>query len=467
MRHDSKPTLAAALRGSAFAAALLCTPAALADLDFNAGADLRIRQELIKNVPGLPGGGVLNGNVRGPFTNHMRFRPRVWGEISGVSEDAGEWRLYMRLADEFRWCPEPYKNAQTFPGEVIIDNLFLEGTGVFDGFLDMRLGRQDLYNYCGLDHLFVDGTPGDGSRTVYADMAAFKLHFTEESTLDLFALYNFDDTDVRWGTRRSKHTSLTGLGGGAETDMDDWGFGAIWGSNLAPWLPYQMFVLQKNTHEFLRGGTEHPWTQREVFGAKVVPQLDEEWFLQLEVMGQVGCNGDHDTLCGWSSYEAIGWKSSTESSIKPYARLGHHFMSGDEEAENEDGGHSAWDPVWSRGVNDSEMFLYGTHYGAAWWSNQHFLKLTAGLEFGRAHRVEANTGPLFAAVNDGLGGGSGYFKGYFSPLRYDFPLWLADKEKGERFEVVGHLIGELFNPGDYFETDKPSFFFRWQVEFKF
>ena len=48
-----------------------------------------------------------------------------------------------------------------------------------------------------------------------------------------------------------------------------------------------------------------------------------------------------------------------------------------------------------------------------------------------------------------------------------FPLWLADKKKGERFEVLVHVIGEWFNPGDYYETKKPAFFFRWQVEFKF
>ena len=239
MQYWKSWSLDTVVRGAACVAAIVAASSASAELEFNAGADLRIRQELMKNVPGLPGGGLVSQSPRSGFIDHMRFRPRVWGEISALSEDIGEWRIYTRLADEFRWCPEPYKNAQTFPGEVIIDNLFLEGRGVFDGFLDMRIGRQDLYNYCGLDHLFVDGTPGDGSRTVYTDMAAFKLHFTEVSTLDLFALYNFDDSDVRWGTDRSKHLSLSGLGGGAEPDMDDWGVGAIWGSELAPWLPYQ------------------------------------------------------------------------------------------------------------------------------------------------------------------------------------------------------------------------------------
>ena len=30
-----------------------------------------------------------------------------------------------------------------------------------------------------------------------------------------------------------------------------------------------------------------------------------------------------------------------------------------------------------------------------------------------------------------------------------------------------HVYYEFFNPGDYYETDKPSYFLRWQLEFKF
>ena len=448
--------------------ALAVAGSVFGSVDFDAGADLRIRQEIMDNVPGLPGGGVLNPSRRTGFQQHMRFRPRVWGELKGVTENWGSWRIYTRLTDEFRWCPEPYKNTHTFPDEVILDNLFVEGKGLFDGFLDLKVGRQDFYGLFGLDHVFVDGTPGDGSRTTYGEMADFTLHVTEESKIDLFALYDFDDTDVRWGTDRSKHTVLSGLDPKASPDMDDYGFGAIWGSNLGKSLPYQVFLMQKNTHEYKdAGGREHPWTQRELVGAKLVPQLDEEWSLQLEGMGQVGCNGEGATLSGWSTYSGVNWKSATHSQYKPFGKFGYHFMSGDDDAATEDGGHSAWDPMWARGVNDSELFLYGTHYGAAWWSNMHYVKTTLGLELGARHQVTGSCGPLFAAAQDGLGGGDGMFKGFLSQVRYDFPIWLADKTKGERFEVFGHLLAEFFNPGDYYETEKPSFFFRWQLEFKF
>jgi len=246
---------------------------ALADaagLDWNLGADLRIRQEMMDNVPGLPGGGLVSRAERGGYKNHMRFRPRVWGELKGDAGEHGTWRLYTRLTDECRWYVKPGGDAYTWPDEVIVDNLFVEGKGLFDGFFDIAVGRQDIYNLYGLDHVFVDGTPGDGSRTVYADLVKFGFQCTEESRLDFFGIYNFDDNALRWGTERGKHRSMTGMGG-AEPDMDDWGFGAIWSSKLAPGLPYQVFALQKNTLEYKRGDRQVPWTQRETFGAKLVP----------------------------------------------------------------------------------------------------------------------------------------------------------------------------------------------------
>ena len=49
---------------------------------FNAGVDLRIRQEIMHNIPQLPGGGVLGspGVYRGKTKNQMRFRPGIWAE---------------------------------------------------------------------------------------------------------------------------------------------------------------------------------------------------------------------------------------------------------------------------------------------------------------------------------------------------------------------------------------------------
>ena len=164
-----------------------------------------------------------------------------------------------------------------------------------------------------------------------------------------------------------------------------------------------------------------------------------------------------------AGYAGIEWKSSRPG-WRPFASASLRYMSGDKNAADEDGGHRAWDPMWSRAVGECEIFLYGTHYGVGWWSNMYYEKNTVGVEFGPRHKVEAWIGPIFAAEQDHMGGGDGMFKGFLSVVRYDFPIWTPEES---RFAVFGHVYFELFNPGDYYATDKPAWFVRWQVDFKF
>ena len=408
-------------------------------LAFDAGADLRIRQELMGNVPGLPGGGLVKTPC-GKFKDHVRFRPRVWAELKGDTEDFGKWRLFARIGDEFRWNIEPKNNATSWPGELYLDNLFLEGKGLFDGFLDLKIGRQDLWGYCGLDHIFVDGTPGDGSRSIYSDMAALKFHVDEDSSLDVFGLYNFDNADdLRWGHSYQRFSSLCSRFPNDEGNQDDYGYGAIWSSKFAKNLPYQVFAMQKRMRN-VESGRNHT----ELVGAKLTPKWNDGLSSAFEVMSELNSE--------WSAYADLAWKSSADG-VKPFFKLGYHFMS------------KEWDPMWARAVNDSEMFLYGTHNGVAWWSNMHLLKLTAGLDFGAFHALTFSTGPMFAAEADGIGGGNGYFKGELSQVKYGFPLIVPDK--GDRFEAHAHVLFEYFNPGDYYESSKGAWSFRWQIEFKF
>ena len=414
--------------------------------DFDAGADLRIRHELMDHVPGLPNGGFRAFRFRESGNrNHMRFRPRVWAELKADAGDAGLWRLYGRLTDEFRWNARPKNRSTSWPGEVIIDNLYLEGAGVFDGFLDVKVGRQDLVGFCGLERILVDGTPGDGSRTLYTDMASVRLHTTETSTLDVFGLYNFDSNeDIRIGDDRHRLSSLASRFPDGSGNQDDWGAGVVWGQTPVKDLDYQLFAIAKR----LRGASQPPQIRRrtDLFGARVKPRLSATVTSDFDVMYQAG--GE------WSTFAGIKWMSD-RAGWRPFVGIDYRYMS------------SRWDPMWGRDARESEMYLYGTHDGVGWWSNQHYLKMSAGVEFAPRHMLAVSTGPVFAAEKDGLGGGSGAFKGLFSRARYTFPLLTAEREKGERFEMYGHLIGEVLNPGDYYATDKPAYFVRWQIDFTF
>ena len=67
-------------------------------LSFDAGADFRLRQEIMHNVPGLPGGPMaMMPAAYKEMQNHIRYRPRVWARL-----DSDQFTLYCRLVDEMR-----------------------------------------------------------------------------------------------------------------------------------------------------------------------------------------------------------------------------------------------------------------------------------------------------------------------------------------------------------------------------
>lgn len=433
-------------------------------VSFDVGAALRVRQEIMGNVPTLPGGFLGRpGAVKAKTKNQFRVRPSLWFEM----KETDKWRIYARVTDEMRACTAQKSHVNSFPGELLLDNLYFEGKDFLDGLVDVKIGRQDIYRLYGLDHIFVDGTPGDGSRTLFSDMAAVKFKFDEKMTLDLFALYNRDQEELRWGTRRSRRISKTGFGVG-DREMDDWGFGGVLGSS-ADAVDINLFYIQKNTASFRRSGIKIPRRQVNLFGVKVSPRWTENFTTPMEAMAQVGRTGSGEALCAWAGYAGFDWRPGEGligERITPFWNGGVLLLSGDEDTSSEFGGKSAWDPMWYRGVDDSEMFLYGSLYGCGWWSNMINVKTSFGLDFGRLHSAKITLGPMFAETRDGAGGGNGAYKGFLSQLRYDFPL-LLDAEEKRGIQIFGHLLAEFFNPGDYFATDKPAYFVRWQIDVRF
>ena len=451
-------------------------------LKLNAGADLRVRQEIMHNVPGLPGApGAMMPAARKEAINHIRYRPRVWGRA-----DFGNFGLYMRLADEMR--EHIVKHGQrrddrsyNFPDEIILDNLYLEGLKLFDEFLDFRIGRQDLFDgqhsVLGLDHLMLDGAPYVGSRSCYADMARFTLHPADDQKLDLFALYDDGRNDVGWASHGARARPMNAIHPGDSPDMDEWGGGAVWSSDLfEKALPYQLYAVHKRTENYRSpSGVHMDKKQVTALGARIMPQITDEFSLDFEGARQFGEKARGSKQAGGTlGYAAADFHPHVSRTWQPFIRPSAYYLSGDkhrtDDAHDND---TSWDPMWARAPCDSELFQYGTLYGLGYWSNIIYTKLTLGAEFGPHHRLVVYSGPLWAAAQDHLGhadgSGDSMFKGLLSSARYDFPIRLAPKaaQGWDRFEIFGHLIGEVFNPGDYYDTSKPAYFIRWEFTFKF
>ena len=448
---------------------------------FNAGGDLRVRQEIMHNVPGLPGApGAMMPRAYKEAQNHIRYRPRVWSRL-----DAGDFGLYARLVDEMR--EHIVKNgvkrknrSYNFPDEVALDNLYLEGRGLYDDFLDFRLGRQDLFDgrhsVLGLDRLMLDGAPYVGSRSCYADMARFTLHPTETSKLDAFALYDNGRNNFRYGSRHSRGRPMNAIHPGDNPEMDEWGGGLVWNDVLLDGgLPYQLYVVHKHNEDYKAfNGAHVEDKQITTVGAHVMPELDENLSLDFDLAQQFGTRSNDAQAGGSMAYAAIDYhKEKTYQGIRPYTRLSAYYLSGDRHRTGADDGDTAWDPMWARAPCDSELMQYGTLYGLGYWSNMLYAKWTIGADLGKRHSISAYSGPMWAAAQDHLGhadgSGDSMFKGVLSAVRYDFPLLLAPRQATgiKRFEIFGHLMAEMFNPGDYYDSSRPAYFIRWEVNFRF
>ena len=451
-------------------------------LEFDAGADLRVRQEIMHNIPGLPGApGAMMPRVYKKDVNHIRFRPRVWASASW-----DRFTLYGRLVNEFR--EHIVKNgvkrdhrAYNFPDELALDDLYLDGQGLFDGFFDFRIGRQDMFenghSVFGLDRILFDGAPYVGSRSCYADMIKLTFHTSDASKLDAFALYDNGRNIFRYGNRNSRGRPMNAIHPGDSPDMDEWGGGLVWHDSLAEkTFPYKIYLIHKHNESYYAPGRRRVQDKQiTTVGVDIAPEINENLSFELDLADQFGTISDGNRQAGGQmAYAAVDFhRSRAEKGLRPYSRLSVYYMSGDRHHGRDGDNDTAWDPLWGRWPQDSELFQYGTLYGLGYWSNMTYPKLTLGLDIGPHHRLCAYTGPIFAAAQDRAGhadgSGDSMFKGELSVVRYDFPILLAPKDASgfKRFEIFGHVMAELFNPGDYYDSSRPAWFLRWELMFKF
>lgn len=486
---------AAPARGSQSATTNALVEADASGLSFDAGADFRLRQEMMDNIPGNPGNPyAINTARRGKNTNQFRIRPRVWFEVEG-----GPFRLYTRIGDEFR--EYAVKNGKkrknrgyTFPDEVYLDNLYLEGKGLTAEWLeslgvesfDFRAGRQDmmevvdggLHGLYGLDRLLGDGTPLDGSRTIFTDMVRARFNFSDVRRLDAFFLYDNGRNNLRWGNRQSRGRAMNPVNMADDNQMDEWGGGLVYSdAAFDRHMPFEVYTIFKRNEEYHATvlGRDMPAKELTTVGAMVKPRFDDNWGMTLEGAKQFGRILDGNKQAGGHmGYLEVDYRADFLKEYKPIISWCSTYYSGDRRHDSD--GHdndTAWDPLWARHCRESEMLVYGNLYGNCYWSNMLYTYPKFTMTFGRHHGLYAYSGPMFAVVQDRMGhddgAGHSMYKGWLSAARYDFPIKLAPKNAAgcDRIELFGHVVAEVFNPGDYFSSSKPAYFARWQLDFKF
>jgi len=442
------------------ATAAVAKPAGASKLEANAGADLRVRQEVLGNMP-------QKGGVEQPTQNYIRYRPRVWGEVK--DED---FKLYMRVADEMRSYTEPKVPNYQWPDEVFLDNLYLDLYNLFNDRVNLRIGRQDFFGptgpMYGAGRVLADGTPLDGSRSLFMDAVKATIKLDEKNTLDVLAIYNSPRNPfVVGGSEPYGYYDRPLID--SKNSEKEWGGGLYYKSKEIDDVPFELYYLYKRETKALTArttgtGKEEDGRYTHTLGARAVPKLTDTLSAEFEGAAQAGQKDSGEVTSGYMGYSGLTYKPAVDFTAKPYFTGACYYLSGDKD-EGEGHGDSAWDPLWSRWPQFSELYAYNTIYGPGYWSNLVYPHVATGVEMGPGHKLGSSLGPMYTATEDGLGGGDGNLRGWLAIVRYDFPL--IKNIFGKRGELYGHVMAEVMDPGDYYTSDQWAYFLRWQIDAKF
>lgn len=415
------------------------------------GADLRLRQIYIDNVG-------LNANSPTADRNFQRYRARLWGQAAPNDQ----FEASARLMWEGRHYGQPAAFDDWYSGGILFDQLLLNFKQIGGSPLSVKAGRQDII--LGNGWLVLDGSPIDGSRTIYFD--AVRATYRAESlgtTVELIYLDQSADTG----------RFPQALNGEVEdqTEQDERGLILyLRNDTLVPDSKLDLYFIQKRNDPNrtpgnirINNGAPFPSPSDDgtvnSIGARIDGNLAPNWAIRAEAAGQWGDRNDRDV-------SAFGFNGrATYAFADPLANrlhLGYEYLSGDKPGTRD---NEAFDPLWGRWPQWSELMIYQwpleTRVGEA--TNLHRLNLGWAIKPHATTEVTLDYNALWAdqqstrtAAQLANLSQDGTFRGH---------LWAAWAKTRLNRHLSGHLVAEYFAPGDYYAAHRrdDSLFFRAEV----
>ncbi|NBB73817.1 MAG: alginate export family protein [Bacteroidetes bacterium] len=422
---------------------------------FSWGADQRIREVYIKN-PFLfnndtrdPGSGIQPGP--GGEWHYQRFRTRLWGKAK-MTDDMD---VNARLVWEFRhWCKPDGRLESVGSGddgfdadEALFDHLNVQWRNALGLPLTVTVGRQDII--IGNGWLVLDGTPLDGSRTIYFDAVRLQYDINPIQT-------NVDVSYIEQGAAADKHMEPFNDRERYVTEQDERGVilnvvnRSIENHELGGYFIWkQMDARADNGND----GTLY------TIGLRGAGTCGDRWTYRTEMAAQTG-HKNANRLCAFGTNNRLTYKFNDP--LKSEVRVAYEFLSGDQNATH--GKDEGFDILWGRWPQFSELYAYSAaaenrladatnvHRLGFGWSFHPHAKLDVCTDY---HLLWANHNPLGGATGFS---GDGMFRGQIVTLllRYAFTE-----------QIKGHLVGEAFFPGNYYDNTRndPAVFARYEITF--
>lgn len=414
---------------------------------FSYGGSLRLRQEYFKNAWDFNNQSTIFHN-----DNYFRVKLSIWGKWQ-FSDDVS---LYTRLTSE----PDIYlttkgtlsKGRSVGDDEILIDNLYLDVKNIFGMPIDLRIGRQDFLFTYGEGFVILDGTPYDGSRTVYFNAAKATYHFNKENSVDFVFIYNRSEDEYLPVINNLERPLNT---------YDEKAFVLYGKVKPAEKLSLEPYYIYKSEDGYNKNGTQIPKLELNTVGVRSVYSF-APWRLRGELAYQFGEYEDNDKRNGLGGYAYLT-RLFKDVKFSPLLDVGFAYLYGE---KPQSGRNEGWDPLFSRWPWISELYLfaYAIEGGEpAYWTNLQLYRTVLRLSLTKKTNLSICYNYLRA--NKSLNGVAPFFGD--GKNRGHMPQIIL-KHKFNK-NVSGHLWCEYFIPGDFYASNNqdPALFLRWQLMFKF
>jgi len=414
------------------------------------GADLRIRQVYMRNAI------FLESDNHADLRHFFRTRVRAWVQVGPffgyeTIEGPDGLSVYVRLTGEPRhyMIGRRYASPADVPqwDEVVYDNLYVKWVRIDGHPVSFSIGRQDILY--GRGFVILDGTPLDGSRTIFSDAAKLTLHFDRcKTNLDLFVINN--------KARQSRLRPI--MDDDARiSEYDTRAVGAYLISKAFEGEEIHAYYIYKDDDVVTpRAGR----TGRIVHTLGALIQGKAKSLSGVDYYAEGAYQWGHQGTAnryGYGVQSEVGY-SIPECPAKSRVHIGYQNLSGD------DAGSSvkSWDPVLARWPHWSELYVYrwAAEQGGQPGYYTNLQRLSAGFSAKPSDivAVKFNYHWLYGNHHD-QGTANPYAGGHH---RGDLITALLTFTFTKR--VTGHLTGEYFIPGDFYHrsTDN-AILARWQL----
>ncbi|HEV56331.1 MAG TPA: hypothetical protein ENN87_02395 [Phycisphaerales bacterium] len=437
------------------------------------GLDLRWREIYGRNIVSL---NEQQGDGQAAHHNNAWVRGRYRMRWNSKFELASDLDFNMRWIWEFdRWDNSFTKDSSVDFDEIVPDIFNITWRNAFDMPLTLVIGRQDII--LGNGWLVLDGTPADGSRTIYFDAARATYAPTEDRSLDIIWIQNYDDED-KWlqpiNHRESwRHATQYQDERGLIVYLTD--------KSLIPNTQVEAYYMYKqdDASDWAKHNAANRVAGRDdeihTLGGALQGKLDDNWSYRAEGAMQFGSKenattGRYDTLqaYGFNSRATYAFHDERNSSF----HVDYEYLSGDDPGTS---ANEQFDPLWgewpqyNRG-GDLPAYLWAPEADLGEVTNLHRLGLGYTFDLAPKWTLQTDYNLMWADQNTRGGvthpalgttfNSDGKFRGQMLTgyLKYRCCKQLSM-----------HFLMDYFQPGTYYDgsTQDHAVFLRFNFEYTF